>query len=134
MSSGLTPLETPLASPQHYGNIDGLRGLAILMVLLNHLMPNLDYGPSRVLQWTSNLAQSGWSGVDLFFVLSGFLITGILQDNRGTPHAVSAFYARRILRIFPLYYASLCLAFNILPVVLPAAPATVDAEGAVPPC
>ncbi len=89
--------------------IDGLRGIAILMVLVFHYVGSI--GSPRNPLW-GLLTQSlhlFWSGVDLFFVLSGFLITGILVDSRHSRRFFSTFYARRIHRIFPLYFGWLGL-------------------------
>ncbi len=87
---------------------DGLRGLAILAVLLAHLtyMPEVRF---------SAVFTYGRMGVDLFFVLSGFLITGILLDSRELAGYFKNFYARRALRIWPLYYAVLAVFFGLLP-------------------
>lgn len=94
------------ASSKHYPALDGLRGLAILLVLCAHLAPD-------------TIADFGWAGVDLFFVLSGFLITGILMDGKDAPDRAKTFYVRRTLRIFPLYYGTLLLAWALIPLVAP---------------
>ncbi len=85
---------------RHFPELDGLRGLAIIMVLLFHYCPLLP-------NFLRPVAGQGWAGVQLFFVLSGFLITGILLDSKGQQHYFRNFYARRTLRIFPLYYGVL---------------------------
>lgn len=85
--------------------MDGLRGAAILMVMVSHLMILDQYNGNFL--WT--FFKSGWMGVDLFFVLSGFLITDILLKTRNGDHYFRNFMARRTLRIFPLYYAVLIL-------------------------
>jgi len=88
--------------------LDGIRGAAIISVLAYHLSIWAARGlPRNSIQ---TLASFGYSGVDLFFVLSGFLITGILLDARGAPRWLRTFYIRRVLRIFPLYYAAVAAA------------------------
>jgi peptidoglycan/LPS O-acetylase OafA/YrhL len=94
-------------SSHRYPALDGLRGLAILMVLSWDLAAELHPRIGTPLAYLQVLARLNWSGVDLFFVLSGFLIGGILIDNREATNYFRAFYMRRICRIFPLYY--LCL-------------------------
>lgn len=95
---------------KHIPQFDGLRGLAILAVLFAHLTYMPQIGFARVFQY-------GRLGVDLFFVLSGFLITGILLDSKEFTGYFKNFYARRALRIWPLYYAVLG-AFFVLLIVL----------------
>jgi peptidoglycan/LPS O-acetylase OafA/YrhL len=100
--------------PSHISALDGIRGTAILAVMCYHfgfyhnsqgLLDNL---------W-ERVMSIGWVGVDLFFVLSGFLITGILLDAKGSSGYFRNFYMRRVLRIFPLYYGFLVLAVWVMP-------------------
>jgi len=79
--------------------LDGLRGVAVLAVISEHYLAWLPEVGSRY----------GWLGVDLFFVLSGFLITGILLELREKEHYFAVFYARRALRIFPPYFLGLAV-------------------------
>ena len=105
-----------LPSARFLPQLDGVRGLAILAVMITHLM---DYVPlfTRSLAWRlfSLGGLLGALGVDLFFVLSGFLITGILVDTRTDPKFFLNFYARRALRIWPLYYSLVFFAFLVVP-------------------
>jgi peptidoglycan/LPS O-acetylase OafA/YrhL len=85
--------------------LDGLRGLAILLVLICHYLGNATHAPlGFVLDHIFTVMSVGWSGVDLFFVLSGFLIGGILLDSRNSPSFFRTFYIRRVHRILPIYY------------------------------
>lgn len=97
----------------HIPALDGVRGMAILAVCIFHMtVMTPACGLDRV--W-ARIGLFGWAGVDLFFVLSGFLITGILLDSKGSPNYFRNFYARRVLRIFPLYYAALTLFLILVP-------------------
>ena len=93
--------------------LDGVRGIAILAVCALHM--SIIEPACRLDRVWLRAAEFGWAGVDLFFVLSGFLITGILLDSKAGPNYFRNFYARRVLRIFPLYYAILVMAFLVLP-------------------
>jgi peptidoglycan/LPS O-acetylase OafA/YrhL len=96
--------------------LDGIRGLAIALVLVWHyLASRVDpQGASNQLLFVAKALVLTWSGVDLFFVLSGFLIGGILLDNRDSPTYFRTFYVRRIARILPLYFAWFLLFLLIL--------------------
>jgi peptidoglycan/LPS O-acetylase OafA/YrhL len=85
--------------------LQGLRGLAVLGVVFYHSRPRLAGTPLYT------PAEWGWTGVNLFFVLSGFLITSILLDSRGKPHYFRNFYGRRALRIWPVYVLTLALCY-----------------------
>lgn len=96
--------------------LDGLRGLGLVMVVLGHSFLMLPAWaqllPDAVVCQPLKMT---WIGVDFFFVLSGFLISGILLDSKGGKGYFKSFYARRVLRIFPLNYGALAVVFFILP-------------------
>ncbi|MES2392526.1 MAG: acyltransferase [Acidobacteriota bacterium] len=100
--AGNTP-ETRPENRAFYPALDGLRAIAFLLVFFQHY-PVGRFG----IPW-------GWTGVQFFFVLSGFLITGILYDTRNHPHRVRNFYLRRTLRIFPLYYGVMLFILLLYP-------------------
>ena len=95
-------------SEKHIPALDGIRGLAVLIVVIFHAGSGA-HSSNALIRIFGNAIQIGWIGVTLFFVLSGFLITGILWDSRGADHWYRNFYMRRILRIFPLYYLALVI-------------------------
>lgn len=92
--------------------LDGIRGLAIVLILALHFF---DVAVPFASKAVSVFKTWGWVGVELFFVLSGFLITTILVTSKGRPRYFRNFYARRALRILPVYYATLALMLLILP-------------------
>mgnify|MGYP002622062561 CR=1 FL=1 len=110
-----TTYNTPSLSG-HIPALDGIRGLAILMVTAYrfNIGPEMDSLAGRAL---SDVLKQGYLGVDLFFVLSGFLITGILYDAKQDDRYFRNFYARRALRIFPLYYGFLFVMLVALPAI-----------------
>src|ERR1700674_4975966 len=92
------------ASANRIPELDGIRGIAILLVLISHFgAPRAPWLPLK------HFMELGWYGVDVFFALSGFLITGILLDSREGPDYFKRFYLRRALRILPIYYAYLAI-------------------------
>jgi peptidoglycan/LPS O-acetylase OafA/YrhL len=108
------PSAPPYFSTRRYfPALDGLRGLAILLVILH----NADvYGNVSGVLWPAALlSHAGWTGVELFFVLSGFLITNNLLDTQQAGNYFESFFARRTLRIFPLYYGTLFVALIVAP-------------------
>jgi peptidoglycan/LPS O-acetylase OafA/YrhL len=124
----------PVWKPSYSGHLpvlDGLRGIAILAVIVYHYAFELQHGHG-VGGAIYELLHQGRHGVDLFFVLSGFLITGILLDSRQSPRYFTTFYARRTLRIFPLYYGVLYVVLVLLPMLvtpLPLAQQVIDKQG-----
>lgn len=99
------PIQRPTWLPTYIPELQGLRGLAVLSVLIYHCHPRLEG------TWIHYASLWGWAGVNLFFVLSGFLITSILLEGRGKPRYFRNFYARRALRIWPVYVLVLVVVY-----------------------
>jgi peptidoglycan/LPS O-acetylase OafA/YrhL len=102
-------MQRPTWLPAYIPELQGLRGLAVLGVVVYHCHPRL------VGTWLYSGSLWGWAGVNLFFVLSGFLITSILLDARERPHYFRNFYARRALRIWPVYVLVLAVCYANAP-------------------
>jgi peptidoglycan/LPS O-acetylase OafA/YrhL len=101
-------------APRRIPELDGLRGVAIGLVLFYHCFFLIaEVRPGSALSYLFSVGRLGWSGVDLFFVLSGFLIGGILLDARGASNFYPVFYTRRFFRIVPAY-SILLLAYIVL--------------------
>ena len=118
-ATGAGPTRRPLPRPAFGGHLralDGVRGLAILLVLLFHFVAQTT-ATNRFEAAVNGVLSYGLLGVDLFFVLSGFLITGILYDSSASPGYFQSFYMRRVLRIFPLYYGVLAVVFFAPPLI-----------------
>ena len=105
----------PIDFKTRFPALDGIRALAVTMVFFDH------YGGGShggfVLRLLNRIRENGWAGVDLFFVLSGFLITGILFDTRNDSHFFKRFFARRSLRIFPVFYLMCSILLLLTPVL-----------------
>jgi peptidoglycan/LPS O-acetylase OafA/YrhL len=120
----IRPIGTKPTSSSAQGRIvalDGLRGAAILLVVVWHYFyfyPDPNHHPTALLPklyvYFERCIALGWSGVDLFFVLSGFLIGGILIEVRTSPSYFRTFYLRRCFRIIPVYYAWIALYILLL--------------------
>ncbi|MGC9158718.1 MAG: acyltransferase family protein [Terracidiphilus sp.] len=117
-------MQRPIWLPSYLPELDGLRGLAILWVVLYHCHPRLAG------TWLYSTALWGWSGVILFFILSGFLITSILLETRDKPHYFHNFHARRALRIWPVYILLLAVVYLNAPWFI--GPSIIDAVKTAP--
>ena len=103
------PIQRPTWLPTYIPELQGLRGLAVLSVVCYHCHPRL------VGTWVHYASLWGWAGVNLFFVLSGFLITSILLESRNKERYFRNFYGRRALRIWPVYVFVLVVVYLSAP-------------------
>jgi peptidoglycan/LPS O-acetylase OafA/YrhL len=99
------PIQRPIWLPSYIPELQGLRGLAVLAVVFYHCHPRLEG------TWVHYASLWGWAGVNLFFVLSGFLITSILLESRSKEKYFRNFYGRRALRIWPVYVLVLVIVY-----------------------
>jgi peptidoglycan/LPS O-acetylase OafA/YrhL len=100
---------SPINFKMHFLALDGMRGFALLVVFVTHF--SLSLGSGRIGHLISRLREVGVISVDLWFVLSSFLITGILYDTRDDSHCLRRFFARRAIRIFPVFYLVAAIIF-----------------------
>ncbi|CAN5722218.1 acyltransferase [soil metagenome] len=106
----MAPQNAPVTGGfSHISQLDGIRGLAIALIVTYHFLSSNDHTTSRVVATFIGARSSLWVGVDLFFALSGFLITGILFDTVQSRTFLRSFYGRRSVRIFPLYFLALAV-------------------------
>lgn len=105
-----------MAAEERVNELDGMRGIATILVISYHIFKRGDYFTTNaILHFATSLTLYGWYALDTFFVLSGFLITGILLRTRDEKHYFKNFYVRRSLRVFPLYYFVLALILFLMP-------------------
>ena len=113
--SGMVSAANSATVARHNGALDGIRAVAILWVIM-HNVGSVDDGPMGLaLKIWALVSNAGWVGVQLFFALSGFLITRILLEGKGGAEWIGSFYARRFLRIVPLYFAFLFVMLLVAP-------------------
>jgi len=104
----------PIHYRMRFPALDGVRAVAVLMVFAFHYGGGAHRGP--LLKVADAIRLQGWAGVDVFFALSGFLITGVLYDTRHDSRFFSRFFARRSVRIFPVYYLVALVLLVLTPV------------------
>jgi peptidoglycan/LPS O-acetylase OafA/YrhL len=101
---------------EHIPELDGIRGFAVILVILHHISQSFpaSTGPHLFRIWLA-ITHAGWIGVDIFFALSGFLITRVLISTRQRPRYYRNFYARRVLRLAVPYLITLVLVACFVP-------------------